>query len=167
MYSKLTGIGYASKLALVKNITCHNPGAVRSESATISATEINWIGALNPLEGSTPIVESGLILISYRSKNSSKTNFFDEFVGKTHSDDVLLSYYFRHEEIDMVIVPYEPQIDRFDTYKKWDVNKGVTSFPVLKHAHGPMNVGTQNPEMLKVEQRFFIPQEFHKKVKGW
>ena len=103
--------------------------------------------------------------VSYKKK-LFKTNFFDEFVGKTHSDDVLLSYYFRHEEIDMVIVPYEPQIDRFDTYKKWDVNKGVTSFPVLKHAHGPMNVGTQNPEMLKVEQRFFIPQEFHKKVKG-
>jgi len=99
--------------------------------------------------------------VSYRKK-LFKDNFLKDFVGKTHSDDVLVSYYFRFEKIDMIIVPYEPELERFNTYKKWDKNKGVTSFPVIKHAHGPMNVGTQNPEMLKVEGRFFVPDEFKK-----
>jgi hypothetical protein len=99
--------------------------------------------------------------VSYKKK-LFKDNFFKDFVGKTHSDDVLVSYYFRFEKIDMIIVPYEPEIERFNTYENWNKNKGVDSFPVIKHAHGPMQVGTKNPEMIKVEPRFFVPDEFKK-----
>jgi hypothetical protein len=99
--------------------------------------------------------------VSYKRK-LFKDEFFTDFLGKTYSDDVLFSYYFLSKNIDMIIMPYEPENKKFNTYNKWNKDKGVTSFPVLRHAHGPMHVGTRHPEMLKVEDRFFVPDEFLK-----
>jgi len=87
-------------------------------------------------------------------------DFFNDFLGKTKSDDVLVSYYFKHKKIKMFVVPYEPEISKLQTYDEWYRQKGVETFPVLKHSNSPLNTGCNHEDMLKTEPKFFIPEEF-------
>lgn len=89
-------------------------------------------------------------------------DFYDNFLGKTLSDDVLMSYYFKHKKIKMYVVPYEPEIEKVSSYQGWYENQGVTTFPVLRHTNGLMHTGCNHPDTLKVQPKFFIPDEFKK-----
>ena len=87
-------------------------------------------------------------------------DFFKDFVGKTKSDDVLMSFYFKYKKIKMFVVPYEPEIPKVQTYEDWHKFQGVTTFPVLRHSNSVMRTGCNHPEMVSKEPRFFIPEEF-------
>jgi len=97
---------------------------------------------------------------SYKRK-LFKPIFFEKYVGKTFSDDVLVSKYFQNENIQMRIVPYEPENHLFDTFDKWKINSRVETFPVLGNATIPSDTGTKNPEMLKIQHRFYEPKEYN------
>lgn len=87
-------------------------------------------------------------------------DFFNNFLGKTKSDDVLMSYYFKYKKIKMFVVPYEPEISKVSTYKDWYEFQGVTTFPVVRHSNSLMNTGCNHPDMLVKEPKFFIPESF-------
>lgn len=89
-----------------------------------------------------------------------ESDFFDSFFGKTLSDDVLMSYYFKYKDIPMYVVPYEPDISKIYDYDSWYFFHGVTTFPVLKHSNSVTETGCNHPEILKKEPKFFIPEEF-------
>jgi hypothetical protein len=89
-----------------------------------------------------------------------ENDFFSNFVGKTKSDDVLMSYYFKFKKIKMFVVPYEPEIEKVRTYDEWYKNQGVTTFPVTRHSNSVMNTGCNHPETLKDEPKFYVPNEF-------
>jgi len=87
-------------------------------------------------------------------------DFFNDFVGKTKSDDVLMSFYFKFKKIKMFVVPYGPDIDKLSTYDDWYKFQGVTTFPVIRHSNSVLNTGCNHPTMLEDQPRFFIPEEF-------
>jgi hypothetical protein len=87
-------------------------------------------------------------------------DFFKDFLGKTKSDDVLVSYYFKKKGIKMYVVPYLPDLDKIKTYDEWHKFQGVTTFPVLRHSHNPMKTGCNHPKLLEKEPKFYIPDEF-------
>lgn len=87
-------------------------------------------------------------------------DFFNDFVGKTRSDDVLMSMYFRFKKIKMFVVPYEGDLPHIDTYEKWHAYHGVSTFPVLKHSNSVMKTGCNHPDMISQEPRFYLPEEF-------
>lgn len=87
-------------------------------------------------------------------------DFFNNFLGQTKSDDVLMSYYFKYKKIKMFVVPYEPEIEKVQTYDDWYKFQGVTTFPVLRHSNSLMNTGCNHPDMLVKEPKFFIPERF-------
>lgn len=87
-------------------------------------------------------------------------DFFNDFVGKTKSDDVLMSYYFKYKKIKMFVVPYEPEISKVQSFHSWHEFQGVTTFPVTRHSNSVMNTGCNHPDTLKDEPKFYIPNEF-------
>ena len=87
-------------------------------------------------------------------------DFFTSFVGKTNSDDMLLSYYCRYKKIKAYVVPYEKDIDKILNYDDWYKFQGVTTFPVIKHTNSVLNTGCNHPVALHKEPKFFIPEEF-------
>lgn len=89
-----------------------------------------------------------------------KANFFTEFVGHTYSDDVLMSFYFNHTGRKMIIVPYEPDIPKVQTFDDWHKTQGVETFPVISHAPTPMHTGCNHPLLLEQQPKFFIPDSF-------
>jgi hypothetical protein len=97
--------------------------------------------------------------VSYKRKLFTDI-FFNEFVGHTMSDDVLISYYFRLNNIKMYVVPYEKDIHLFETKQLWDQNQGVLTFPVLKYADSVPDSGANDPRMLSIQDKFFEPEEF-------
>jgi len=97
--------------------------------------------------------------ISYKRKLFTDV-FFREFVGHTMSDDVLISYYFRLNNIKMFVVPYEKQVHLFETRELWDQNQGVLTFPVVRYADSVPDSGANDPEMLKIQAKFYEPEEF-------
>jgi hypothetical protein len=97
---------------------------------------------------------------SYKKK-LFKSDFFDSYLGKTFSDDVLISKYFRNNNIKMYVVPYEPDNHLYQTRELWDINQGVTSFPVLRYAASVVDTGCNHPEMLSLQPKFYEPAEFN------
>lgn len=87
-------------------------------------------------------------------------DFYKDFLGKTKSDDVLMSYYFKYKKIKMFVVPYESEVERVKRYDDWYEFQGVTTFPVLRHSNSLMNTGCNHPDMLSKEPKFFIPESF-------
>jgi hypothetical protein len=93
-------------------------------------------------------------------KKYFKVDFFTDFLGKTKSDDILITYYFKFKKIKMFVIPYEPDNDKISNYNDWYNFQGVTTFPVLRHSNSLGNTGCSHPKMLENEPRFFVPQEF-------
>lgn len=87
-------------------------------------------------------------------------DFHNNFVGKTKSDDILMTYYFLHKKIKMYVVPYENDNDKLLTYDSWYNFQGVTTFPVIRHSNSLGNTGCNHPKILELEAKFFIPEEF-------
>jgi hypothetical protein len=98
--------------------------------------------------------------VSYKKK-LFKDDFFETYLGKTFSDDVLISKYFRNNNVKMYVVPYEPDNHLYETRELWDVNQGVTSFPILRYASSVENTGCNHPEMLTLQPKFYEPDEFN------
>jgi len=94
--------------------------------------------------------------VSYKKK-LFKDNFFNDYLGTTFSDDVLISLYFKNENIPMYVVPYEKENHLFETRELWDVHQGVTTFPVLRYASSVENTGCNHPEMLLRQPKFYTP----------
>jgi len=90
--------------------------------------------------------------------NYFEEDFFEKFVGKTMSDDVLMSYYFKYKKIKMFVVPFKEDIGNIQSFDEWYAYHGVCTFPVLRHANSPDNTGANHPNMF--EPKFFLPEEF-------
>lgn len=102
---------------------------------------------------------------SYKRKLFTK-EFFNDYLGKTYSDDVLVSLYFRNNNIKMFVVPYEPDIHLFETTELWHLNQGVTSFPILRYASSVEGTGCNNPSLLNLQRKFYIPPELERGGRG-
>jgi len=104
----------------------------------------------------------------YKSASYKKKLFDKEFeqyyFGRTLSDDVLLSRYFKDKKIKMLVVPYEKDVHMFNTLDLWQKNSGVETFPVLRHSHAPSQTGCSHPEILKIEPRFYEPPNIGNKT---
>lgn len=98
---------------------------------------------------------------SYKRK-LFKEDFFKTYVGKTFSDDVLVSLYFKNNNIEMYVVPYEPDNHLFETKELWDQNQGVTTFPVLRYAASVEGSGCNNPSLLNIQGKFYTPPGLEK-----
>lgn len=98
--------------------------------------------------------------VSYKKKLFD-VDFFTDYLGKTLSDDILISKYFRNNSVKMYVVPYEKDNHLFDTKEKWDLNQGVTSFPVLRYASSVENTGCNHPELLKLQPKFYEPSDLN------
>jgi len=83
-------------------------------------------------------------------------SFFIDFLGKTASDDILLSAYTGKKGIKKMVVPYENE-PKLLTIEEWREKGGVLTFPVLRHTWHEQFQGCTDP---RAEQRFFIPEEF-------
>ena len=83
-------------------------------------------------------------------------DFFTDFVGKTSSDDVLVSCYMSKKKIRKMSVAYDKE-PPLKTLEEWRETGGVTTFPVLRHTNHEGGQGCNDP---RAGQRFFIPQEF-------
>jgi hypothetical protein len=98
------------------------------------------------------------VLQHYKSV-SYKRGFFTEelftdFVGKTMSDDVLLSAYLASKDIHKLVVPYEND-PTYNSIEEWGTLVG-NSFPVTgRIAHDP-GQGCGDP----LHIRFYVPPEF-------
>lgn len=90
----------------------------------------------------------------YRSFFSD--DFYTDFVGKTFSDDILVSCYMSKKKIRKMVVAYEKE-PQLITLEQWRETGGVTTFPVVRHTSHEPNQGCSDP---KAEERFFIPREF-------
>ena len=96
---------------------------------------------------------------SYKKKLFDNS-FFSKYLGKTLSDDVLISKYFRDKNIKMYSVPYEKENYLFETKELWDKNQGVVTFPILRCASSIENTGCNNPELLKIQPKFYEPKNW-------
>ena len=102
---------------------------------------------------------------SYKRKLFNQ-NLFDYYLGRTLSDDALLSKYFKDQGVKIHVVPYEKDLHLFETYELWEKNHGVTTFPVLRHtASNAHNSGCNHPGLLSLPNgaRFYNPPNLGKK----
>jgi hypothetical protein len=93
------------------------------------------------------------------------SDFYENYFGKTLSDDVLVSYYFRDNNIPMYVVPYEKDVHLFETRELWDINQGVTSFPVLRYASSVADTGCNHPDMLAKQPKFYVSSDLENRNK--
>lgn len=93
---------------------------------------------------------------SYKRKLFGQ-DFFDNYVGRTLSDDVLVSKYFKNKRIRMVIVPYEKDNYLYETNELWSQNQRAESFPVIRKSNTPMDTGCNHPKLLEIEPKFYDP----------
>jgi len=102
--------------------------------------------------------------VSYKKKLFTQ-DFFDFYLGKTFSDDVLVSTFLTDNDIRIFVVPYAEEIPLFITKELWDQNLGVTTFPVLRHTTSVENTGCHHPGLLAlpIGDRFYIPPNFSRK----
>jgi hypothetical protein len=88
-------------------------------------------------------------------------DFYKDYLGKTFSDDVLVSIFFRNKRIKMYVVPYEKDMHLFETRELWDKNQGVVTFPINSYASSVENTGCNHPEILKIQPKFYEPKNLY------
>jgi hypothetical protein len=91
-------------------------------------------------------------------------DFFDLFVGKTLSDDVLVSLYMRYKEIPLIVVPIPNHIPA-SSKEEYEDRIAKLQFPLDNRGYAPSDTGACDPEILKIQPRFFIPKELEDLVK--
>lgn len=101
--------------------------------------------------------------VSYKRKLFND-DFFENYLGRTFSDDILVSRYFKNNKIKIYVVPFEIEKPLFDTKENWDKFQGVTTFPVLRHSHSISDTGCNKPEILAIEPKFYEPKDLGKKL---
>jgi hypothetical protein len=102
------------------------------------------------------------VLQHYKSV-SYKRSFFDEdlftdFVGKTRSDDILISAYMGYKNIPKIVVTYDKD-EHCETIEEWHTKVG-TSFPIIGPIHHDGSQGCNDP---KAGDKFYRPLEFEQK----
>lgn len=91
--------------------------------------------------------------VSYK-RGFFKKDLFTNFVGKTMSDDVLLSAYLGSKNIHKLVASYDDD-PTYSTIEEWQSLVGM-SFPIIgKITHDP-GQGCSDPSHV----RFFVPSEF-------
>lgn len=112
---------------------------------------------------SVPFEVEGKIMQHYKTVSYKRRyfddDFFSKFVGKTKSDDVLLSAYMKKQGIKKVVMPYSNE-EKLDTLEQWEKSGGVTTFPVIRHCSHDSGDGCRDDRAVKIEVPFFVPQEF-------
>jgi hypothetical protein len=93
---------------------------------------------------------------SYKSKLFTD-EFWNHYVGKTLSDDVLVGRYFRDTGVPMYSVPYEPEMHLYDTKEKWDTQGRVETFPVTRRAASVDDTGCNDKTLLSQQPKFYEP----------
>ena len=96
--------------------------------------------------------------VAYKRKYF-KQDFWDEFIGKTTSDDILLSAYMNYKGILKMVMSYDKEEQLIDI-EEWRQKGGVLTFPVIKHTSHEGNLGCNDPNH---GPRFMIPEEFIQK----
>lgn len=112
---------------------------------------------------SVPFEMGGNIMQHYKTVSYKRRyfddDFFTDFVGKTRSDDILLSAYMNKQGIKKIVMPYEYE-EKIETLEEWQIKGGVLTFPVLSHIHHDRVDGCRDPRNVEIEIPFFIPEEF-------
>lgn len=91
-------------------------------------------------------------------------DFFNNYVGRTLSDDILVSKYFKNKKIKMYVVPYEKESHLYETDELWQKNQGVETFPIVGRTVSPLNSGCNNPKLLDIQPKFYDPGDLGKVV---
>jgi len=106
----------------------------------------NWIVCVTQVREAHSVMH-------YKSVSYKKYLFDDDlynyYLGRTFSDDALISKYMRDKKIRMYVFPYEPENDLFTTKELWHKNVGVTTFPVIRHSTGVADTGCHHPKLLE------------------
>ena len=98
--------------------------------------------------------------VSYK-RSFFEDDFFNDFVGKTSSDDILVSAYMGKRGIHKIVPLYELDNPPRDV-KEWQLKLTKGSFPMLGHIKVDGQQGTQDPNSIKkYGERFHRPTEFH------
>jgi glycosyltransferase involved in cell wall biosynthesis len=114
---------------------------------------------------SVPFEMSGKIMQHYKTVSYKRRyfddDFFIDFVGKTKSDDILLSAYMNKQGIKKIVIPYEHE-EKIETLEEWQGRGGVLTFPVLRHAHHDTGDGCRDPRCVAIQIPFYTPDELKK-----
>lgn len=99
------------------------------------------------------------VLQHYKSV-SYKRSFFEEdlftnFVGKTNSDDILISAYMGYKNVKKIVARYDHD-DHQDNFEIW-LQKVGRSFPIIRPISHDNFQGCTDPN---AQERFYRPQEF-------
>jgi len=112
---------------------------------------------------SVPFEVEGKIMQHYKTVSYKRRyfddDFFSKFVGKTKSDDILLSAYMKKQGIKKLVMPYENE-EKLETLDQWERTGGVTTFPVIRHCSHDSGDGCRDERAVNIEIPFFVPQEF-------
>jgi hypothetical protein len=92
--------------------------------------------------------------VSYKRK-CFKEDFYEYYLGKTFSDDILVGRYFVDAGVKIYVVPYEKHNHLFETRELWDTNQGVSTFPIYRCATSVVDTGCNNKKMLALQPKFY------------
>jgi hypothetical protein len=93
--------------------------------------------------------------VSYKRRYFEQ-DFWEDFLGKTMSDDILISAYMNWKNITKMVMTYEEEV-QINDIDEWRLKGGVTTFPVIRHTNHEANLGCSDPNH---GPRFEIPQDF-------
>lgn len=104
--------------------------------------------------------------VSYR-RVWFEEDFFTDFVGKTRSDDILVSAYMAFKGINKIVPPTTISINdklalpvNIGEWRHYLELNG-SSFPIICGANcAGNNIGTCDPDAIELEDRFYAPPEF-------
>lgn len=77
--------------------------------------------------------------VSYK-RSFFKDDFFEEFLGQSWADDVVVSAYMGKQKINKIVTFYEKETSP-QTLEEWQQYGGVATFPVLRHTQHDSNEG--------------------------
>lgn len=99
--------------------------------------------------------------VSYKRK-FFEGDFFSDFVGKTSSDDVLVSAYMGKQGIDRMVPHYEKD-GIYKDFDEWQARLSTWSFPMVRPTNQGSEEGTKDPLAKDFYgERFHCPSEFDK-----
>ena len=112
------------------------------------------------------------ILEHYKSASYNrgwfKDDIFSEFIGKTGSDDILISAYLGKHQIPK-IVPHAEEDGIHLDYSSWERRVARPTFPIVRpcnHGTGGPEEGTRDPAAEDLyHRRFYTPKEWE--ATGW
>lgn len=124
-------------------------------------------GYENPNEICVTEVSRVSYLLHYMSASYKRKlfgdDFFNSYVGKTFSDDILVSRYLTDSGVAIYVIPYEKDIHLYETYDLWKENAASNTFPIVSYIDTLKNTGCTHPNMLSIQQRFYLPPDLGKR----